>query len=180
GDLGPAPADSPPRWVIGDAGNAARVAGAAAGAGASGVLLTPLSVEAIDAIAHHDPTSPDIDLARARGLIATSLVDLTGSAVRTLRAVADGFPSHGCVVWRRGGSQVTPPAARPSPPEVSRAQIATAARIAAAASGTVITGGPKPRSVIADALRSTPTEVAGLVAIVSDSGRRFSAAERTD
>ncbi|HEV7558267.1 MAG TPA: diguanylate cyclase, partial [Kofleriaceae bacterium] len=54
------------------------------------------------------------------------------------------------------------------------------ARIAAAAAGTVITGGPKPRSVIAEALRSGPTEVSGLVAIISDSGRRFSAAERTD
>jgi diguanylate cyclase (GGDEF)-like protein len=180
GDLGPAPADSPARWIIGDPGNAARVAGAAAGAGASGVLLTPLSVEAIDAIAHHDPTSPDIDLARARGLIATSLVDLTGSAVETLRAVADGFTANDCIVWWRDGTQMTPTAARPSPTEVYRAQIATASRIAAAASGTVITGGPKPRSVIAEALRSTPTEVAGLVAIVSDSGRRFSSAERTD
>jgi diguanylate cyclase (GGDEF)-like protein len=37
-----------------------------------------------------------------------------------------------------------------------------------------------PRSIIADALRSGPTEVSGLVAIVSDSGRRFTAAERTD
>jgi len=59
-------------------------------------------------------------------------------------------------------------------------QIGSAARIAAAAAGTVITGGPKPRSVIAEALRSGPTEVSGLVAIISDSGRRFSAAERTD
>ncbi|HEY5945080.1 MAG TPA: protein kinase, partial [Kofleriaceae bacterium] len=41
-------------------------------------------------------------------------------------------------------------------------------------------GGAHPRAVIADALRSGPTEVAGLVAIVSDTGRRFSAAERTD
>src|SRR6185369_4300538 len=40
--------------------------------------------------------------------------------------------------------------------------------------------GVQPRSVIADALRSGPTEVAGLVAIVSDIGRRFTAAERTD
>src|SRR5207244_10855302 len=54
------------------------------------------------------------------------------------------------------------------------------ARIAAAASGTVIGGGSEPRAVIADALRSGPNEVAGLVAIVADSARRFSAAERTD
>ncbi len=180
GDLSPAPANSPPRWIVGDGSNAARVAGAAAQAGASGVLLTPTSVEAIDAVAHSDPTSPDFDLARARGLIATSLVDLTGSATETLMAVAEGFTANDCIVWWRDGAQMVPTAARTHPDEQYRTQIAAAARIAAAAAGTVIVAGPKPRSVIADALRSGPTEVAGLVAIVSDSGRRFSAAERTD
>ena len=180
GDLGPAPASSPPRWIVGDGSNAARVAGAAAQASASGVLLTPVSVEAIDAVAHSDPTSPDFDLARARGLIATSLVDLTGSATETLLAVAEGFTANDCIVWWRDGAQMLPTAARAYPDETYRTQIAAAARIAAAAAGTVIVSGPRPRSVIADALRSGPTEVAGLVAIVSDSGRRFSAAERTD
>ncbi|CAN5907752.1 hypothetical protein BH11MYX3_BH11MYX3_26740 [soil metagenome] len=180
GDLGPAPADGPPRWIVGDGGNAARVAGAAAQAGASGVLLIPASVEAIDAIAHTDPTSPDFDLARARGLIATSLVDLTGSATETLLAVAEGFTANDCIVWWRDGAQMLPTSARPHPDEGYRAQVASAARIAAAAAGTVITGGPNPRSVIADALRSGPPKIAGLVAIVADSGRRFSAAERTD
>ncbi len=180
GDLGPASADGPPRWIVGDGSNAARVAGAAAQAGASGVLLTPLSVAAIDAVAHSDATSADFDLARARGLIATSLVDLTGAASETLLAVAGGFASHDCVVWWRDGAQMVPTSARLSPDDGYRAQIAGAARIAAAAAGTVITAGRNPRSVIAEALRSSPTEVSGLVAIVSDTGRRFSAAERTD
>lgn len=180
GDLGPAPADGPPRWIVGDGGNAARVAGAAAQAGASGVLLTPTSAEAIDAVAHTDPTSPDIDLARARGLIATSLVDLTGSATETLMAVAEGFTANDCIVWWRDGAQMLPTSARPHPDEAYRTQVAAAARIAAAAAGTVLTSGPNPRSVIADALRSGPTEISGLVAIIADSGRRFSAAERTD
>ncbi|MBL0220477.1 MAG: diguanylate cyclase [Myxococcales bacterium] len=180
GELGPAPADGPPRWIVGDGGNAARVAGAAAQAGASGVMLTPASVDAIDAVAHTDPTSPDFDLARARGLIATSLVDLTGSATETLSAVAEGFTANDCIVWWRDGAQMLPTSARAHPDEAYRTQVAAAARIAAAAAGTVITSGPKPRSVIADALRSGPTEIAGLVAIVADSGRRFSAAERTD
>ncbi len=180
GELGPAPVGGPPRWIVGDGGNAARVAGAAAQAGASGVLLLPASSEAINAIAHSDPTSPDFDLARARGLIATSLVDLTGSATETLLAVAEGFTANDCIVWWRDGAQMLPTSARAHPDDGYRAQVASAARIAAAAAGTVITGGPKPRSVIADALRSGPTEIAGLVAIVADSGRRFSAAERTD
>jgi serine/threonine-protein kinase len=179
-DLGIALDSGPPRWVIGDGSNAARVAGAAAQAGASGVLLTPVSIEAIDAVAQSDSTSADFDLARARGLIATSLVDLTGSADETLRAVAEGFTANDCIVWWKDGNQMKPTASRPYPSDGYRVQIAGAARIAAAATGTVILGGPKPRSVIADALRSGPTEVAGLVALISDSGRRFSAAERTD
>jgi serine/threonine-protein kinase len=179
-DMGPAPADGPPRWIVGDGANAARVAGAAAQAGASGVLLSPVSEKALDAVAHSEPQSADVDLARARGLIATSLIDLTGAANETLSAVAEGFAANDCIVWWRDGNQMTPTAAREFPSEDYRAQIAGAARIAAAASGTVITSGHNPRSVIADALRSGRAEVAGLVAVVSDSGRRFSASERTD
>jgi diguanylate cyclase (GGDEF)-like protein len=179
-DMGPSPVDGPPRWIVGDGSNAGRVAGAAAQAGASGVLLSPISERSLDAVAQTDPQSPDVDLARARGLIATSLIDLTGAADETLMAVAEGFAANDCIVWWRDGAQMTPTAARAFPNEDYRAQIAGAARIAAAASGTVITAGPNPRSVIADALRSGRSEVAGLVAVVADSGRRFSASERTD
>ena len=168
------------RWIVGDASAAGRVAGAAASAGAAGVLLTPVSPAALSSISRAEPTSPDLDLARARGLIATSLVDLTGAAAETLRAVAEGFSAHDCIVWWKDGPQMVPTMAREVPSEGYRAQVAAAARIAAASNGTVMIGGDEPRSVIADALRSTPNEIAGLVAIVADSGRRFSAAERTD
>jgi diguanylate cyclase (GGDEF)-like protein len=179
-DLGPPPTGAPPRWIVGDPGGAARIAGAAASAAAAGVLLSPVSPDALAAIAKPDPTSSELDLSRARGLIAMSLVDLTGAAADTLRMVSEGFTAHDCIVWWKDGAQMAPTAARPSPSETYRSHVATAARIAAASGGTVIVGGEEPRSVIADALRSTPTEVAGLVAIVSDSGRRFSLAERTD
>jgi len=179
-ELGPVPVEGPPRWVVGDGANAARVAGAAAQAGAAGVLLAPISQVALEAISHDEPISPDFDLARARGLIATSLIDLAGAAAQTLMAVAEGFTANDCIVWWRDGNQMAPTAARPSPTDGYRVEIASAARIAAAASGTVITSGPSSRSVIAEALRSTPTEVAGLVAVISDTGRRFSASERTD
>ncbi len=179
-DLGPARPDGPPRWVVGDPNNAARIAGAAATVGAAGVLLAPVAPEALAAIAHSDVGNADVDLVRARGLIATSLVDLTGSAAVTLRAVADGFSAADCIVWWKHGNTMTPTAARDAPADGYRTLMAAAARIAAASSGTVITPGPHARSVIADALRSTPTEVAGLVAIVDDRARRFSASERTD
>ena len=98
----------------------------------------------LDAIAHADPTSPDVDLARARGLIATSLVDLDRCrATETLLAVAEGFTANDCIVWWRDGAQMTPTAARASPTTRYRTQIAGAARIAAAAAGTVITAGPQ-------------------------------------
>jgi diguanylate cyclase (GGDEF)-like protein len=180
GDLGLPPPGSPPRWIVGDIANPARLAAAAAQAGAAGVLLTPASPAALDALAHVEPTIAEFDLARARGLIATSLIDLTGSAVETLLAVAGGFSASDCIVWWKDGNQMVPTAARPYPTETYRAEVAAAARVATAANGTVITSGPAPRSVIADALRSSPTEVSGLVAIVADAARRFSAAERTD
>lgn len=179
-DLGPAPERGVGRWIIGEHQHAARVAGAAASAGAAGVLLTPVSHEALLAVTHSEPTSPDFDLARARGLVATSLVDLTGQAQETLRQVAEGFTAHDCIVWWKDGAAMTPTTSRTSPTDMYRSQIAAASRIAAASGGTVVVGGAQPRSVIADALRSSPTEVAGLVAIISDTGRRFSAAERTD
>ncbi|HEX3766678.1 MAG TPA: diguanylate cyclase [Kofleriaceae bacterium] len=180
GDLPPPPPGGPQRWIVGDGANAARLAGAASQAGAAGVLLTPVAAPALQAIAQIEPTPAEFDLARARGLIATSLVDLTGSAVEALLAVAAGFSASDCIVWWKDGNQMAPTTARPPPSESYRAEIAGAARIATAAAGTVITGGPAPRAVIADALRSSPTEVAGLVAIIADTARRFSTAERND
>ena len=131
-DLGPALEGGPARWIIGESQHAARVAGAAASAGATGVLLTPVSADALASITHAEPMSADFDLARARGLIATSLVDLTGAAHETLRAVAEGFTAHDCIVWWKDGAAMTPTTARPSPTDTYRSQIAAASRIAAA------------------------------------------------
>jgi diguanylate cyclase (GGDEF)-like protein len=179
-ELPPVPDGGPPRWIVGDGANPSRVAGAAAQAGAAGVLLLPVAPESLEAVARPEAASPEQDLARARALIATSLVDLTGPAGEALRAVADGFGAADCIVWWREGRQLAPTAARPHPTEGYRVQIAGAARIASAAAGTVIAGGTEPRAVIAEALRSGPTEVAGLVAIIADSARHFSQAERSD
>ena len=179
-DLGPPAAGDPPRWIVGDGANAAKLAGAAVQAGAAGVLFTPIAAAGFAAIVHAAPTPAELDLVRARGLIATSLIDLTGSATETLLAVAGGFGANDCIVWWQDGQHMMPTAARRNPEDSYRAEIASAARVAAAAAGTVITSGAQPRSVISEALRASPTEVAGLVAIVADAPRRFSAAERTD
>jgi len=127
-DLGPPPDGSAPRWIVGDGTNAARVAGAAASASATGVLLTPVSPEALAALLTNDAVSADFDLARARGLVATSLVDLTGAAGDTLKSVADGFGAHDCIVWWKDGSQMTPTSSREPPAHGYRAQVASGAR----------------------------------------------------
>lgn len=180
GDLGPAQLLGAPRWIVGDATNAGRIAGAAVSASADGVLLAPVPADALAAIGRRPPSTPEADLTRSRGLIATSLVDLTGAATETLRAVAEGFSAQDCVLWWKDGTQMVPTMSRSAPSEGYRAQIAAAARIAAASGGTVIIGGEHPRSVIASPLRSTPTEIAGLAAIVSDAARWYSVAECTD
>ncbi|HEX4417636.1 MAG TPA: serine/threonine-protein kinase [Kofleriaceae bacterium] len=179
-DLGLAPPGAPPRWIVGNAGDPARLAGAAAQAGAAGVLLTPLSVAALAACVQLPAPAPELDLARARGLVSTSLVELAGNASDILRAIAGGFGAEDCIVWSLDGSQLVPSLARRRPDDAYRTEIAGAARIAAAAAGTVITGGPQPRAVIAGALGPAAAEVGGLIAIVADPPRRFSAAERAD
>lgn len=180
GDVGPSSLLHSPRWIVGDAANAGRVAGAAVSANANGVLLTPVTADTLAAIGRVPEDSPEADLARSRHLIATSLVDLTGAAAEALRAVAEAFGAQDCIAWWKDGAQMVPTMSRTAPSEGYRAQVAAAARIAAASSGTAMIGGDHPRSVIANPLRSTPSEIAGLVAIVSDTPRWFTVAECTD
>jgi serine/threonine protein kinase len=186
GELGRTTAAGPPRWIVDDPANAAlpeAASLAASLAGAAGVLFLPVAAEAIDAIvdaiADIEPSLAQRDLVRARGLIATSLVGVAGSAATTLLAVAVGFGASDCIVWWKDGDALARAAARPRPTERYRDEIARAARIAAASAGTVITSDTPPRSVMAEAL-GAPSEGAGLVAIVADGARRFSAAERAD
>src|SRR5437763_14509093 len=54
-DLGPAPPDGPPRWIVGDGASAARLAGAASRAGAPGVLLPPVALRAREGVVHDHP-----------------------------------------------------------------------------------------------------------------------------
>ncbi len=174
--LGPGPR---PRWVVGDQAGAARLAGASVACGAVGVLLTPIDSEAIAVAVAPDVLTEVGDLGRARHLIAASAISLDDDA---LAPFATAFGADDFIVWWRDGDQMTPHGARPLPSDTYRGVIATAARIAAAAGATTITGGAASatRSVIAAPLRSAPGEVSGLVAVVSDRARRFTVAERAD
>jgi diguanylate cyclase (GGDEF)-like protein len=179
--LGPMPPGAPPRWIVGDAKEAGRLAGAAVACGAVGVLLTPVAAGAIAAITAAESTAVETDLARARSLVA-------GSAIPTnegdgLPSFAQAFAADDVIVWWRDGDAMTPHAARDAPDDGYRASVATAARIAAAAGATTITAmsaTATPRSVIAAPLRAAPGEVAGLIAVITDRPRRFAGPERSD
>jgi diguanylate cyclase (GGDEF)-like protein len=176
-ELPPSPDGWPPRWIVGDASSAGKLAGAAASAQAVGVLLAPVTAAGIEIAVALDPGSPEQELARTRGLIAASVMDATPA---TLAGLAEHFAADDCIVWWRDGETMTPVAARDIGDPAYRQAIATGARIAAAAGGTAILSGTPTRSVIAEALRTGPTEVAGLFAIIADTGRRFSHGERAD
>jgi serine/threonine-protein kinase len=177
-DLEPDQGQGPPRWIIGDASAAGKIASAAAACGAQGVLLTPVGPDALTALVAGEVPSPEIDLARARSLIAASLID--ASTQTTLVGLAESFAAHDCVIWWRNGETMIPENARGFPDDAYRVSVAAGARIAAASRTAVILSSPGRRSVIAEALRTTPTEVAGLVAIVTDTTRRFTPGERSD
>ena len=222
-ELPPPAVIAPPRWVVGDQANATRLAGAAVAAAAAGVLLLPLGPESLFTVLEGDKINLDSDLARARALIATPLVDASDLGAEALRALASSFNAHDCIVWWRDGETMTPMMARAEPYEGYRNAVAAAARIAAAAGGTTVIGAGggaggsgerqagggaaaavaaaahanaanadagngapsavpliSPSSVMAEALRASPNEVSGLLAIVSDRARRFSSAERAD
>jgi len=173
------PGDGPPRWVFGEPQAAPRLAGAAVACGADGVLLVPVAAEAMTAAAKAEASAAETDLARARSLVATTLVDASDDATRAaLAAIATSFAADDCIVWWRDGESMHPQGARAHPDDSYRSSVATAARIAAAGGGTVIAS--SKRSIIAAPLRPAPSEVAGLVAVVSDHPRRFTSAERTD
>ena len=176
-ELGAPLPGAPPRWVIGDGGNAGKLAGAAASAQAAGVLLAPVTAEALEVALASDASNPTTDLARSRSLVAASVMDAKPT---TLAALAEAFTVNDCVVWWKEGETMTPVSAREVDDAAYRQSIAAAARIAAAAGGTVVLGGSPAKSVIAEALRTAPTEVAGLFAMVADTARRFTTAERTD
>jgi diguanylate cyclase (GGDEF)-like protein len=173
------PGDVPRRWVFGAADAAPRLAGAAVACGAEGVLLAPIPPEALTAAISEDGLRVETDLARARSLVATTLVDAAEDATRAaLIAIAAAFGADDCIVWWRDGESMQPTAARSSPDDSYRSRVAAAARVAAASGGTVIGGGGT--SVIAAPLRLAPSEVAGLIAVITDHARRFTASERSD
>jgi diguanylate cyclase (GGDEF)-like protein len=177
GELGPAPAEGPPRWIVGDSTNAGKLAGAAASAQAAGVLLAPVTAAGLSVAASPDPGSREADAARSRGLIAASVMDASAT---TLASLAEAFSANDCIVWWKEGETMTPVSARDIADPAYRQAVASGARIAAASGGTVVLTGTPARSVIAEALRTAPTEVAGLFAVIADDARRFSTGERSD
>jgi hypothetical protein len=108
-ELGPAPADGAPRWIVGDPSNAGRLAGAAASAQAVGVLLAPVSEAGLAVAITAELASRATALLRSRGLIAASVMDANPA---TLGALAEAFSATDCIVWWKEGETMTPISAR--------------------------------------------------------------------
>lgn len=155
-----------PRWIIGDAKSADKVAGAAALAQARGVILTP---------ARRLPEPPPApSLERTRQLVALSIVDSNIEA--TLQQLADAFAGDNALVWWRRGDALSLTALRRV--TESETMVAAAARIAAGTHTSVMLadGGPV---LIAAPLYSANHEMMGFLAIVRPS-IAFAAEEITD
>ncbi len=181
GDVASLPA-SVPRWLYGDLESSARLAAAAVTCGASGVVLTPTRPEVIKLLV--TPPAPgvaEVDLARARSLIAAAVLDGAGEPTKDgLAAIARAFAADDCVLWWREGDGMAPWGTRPVA-DSDQATLGAAARVAAATGLTVVAASARrPLAVAAAPLTTGPQEVGGLVAVVADRARRFLPAELAD
>ncbi|MBK7071121.1 MAG: protein kinase [Myxococcales bacterium] len=169
------------RWVLGEGDSAGKVASAAVKCGAVGVAMAPLSPEGLTLICAPPPVAlPEVELARARSLIAASVLDGKGEPTADgLALIARAFAADDCVFWWREGDGLVPWSTRASA-DADQAALGIAARVAAATGLTTVTTGTHALSVIAAPLATGPQEVGGLIAVVADRARRFGGAEVAD
>ncbi len=171
-----------PCWVYGDSDHSAKLAAAAIAAAAAGVLLLPTRPEIMTMLcATPPPASPEVDLARARSLIAASVLDGNGEPTpEGLAAIARCFAADDCILWWREGDGMVPWGTRVNP-DADQATLGAAARISAATGLTVVAAtGRHPLAIIAAPLATGPQEVGGLVAVIADRARRFGSGEIAD
>src|SRR5207249_1776262 len=99
-----------PRWIYGDGEGSAKLASAAIVCAASGVLLLPTRPENLQLlVGTPPPTLVEVDLARARSLIAASVLDGNGEpTAEGLGAIARCFAADDCMLWWREGDGMVP------------------------------------------------------------------------
>ncbi len=173
---------SVPRWLYGDVENSARLASAAIACTAAGVILLPTRPEVLQLlISPPPPRLPEVDLARARSLIAASVLDGNGEpTAEGLGAIAKAFAADDCLLWWREGETMVPCGTRPVA-DADQATLGAAARIAAATGLTVLAStARRPLAVAAAPLATGPQAVGGLIAVVADRARRFVPGELAD
>lgn len=173
---------SVPRWLYGDLEGSAKLASAAIACTAAGVVLLPTRPEVMQhLVAPPPPHLPEVDLARARSLIAASVLDGQGEPTKEgLGAIARAFAADDCVLWWREGDGMAPWGTRPVA-DADQSTLGAAARIAAATGLTVLASSARrPLAVAAAPLSTGPQAVGGLLAVVADRARRFSPGELAD
>src|SRR5262249_36263488 len=99
-----------PRWIYGDGDASAKVASAAIACAAAGVLLLPVRPAVLTRVWGAPPAPiPEADLARARSLIAASVLDGSGEPTpEGLAAIARCFAADDCMLWWREGDGMVP------------------------------------------------------------------------
>ena len=169
------------RWVLGEGDSAGKVASAAAACGAADVVMAPLTPEGVALVCAPPPVPlPEVELARARSLIAASVLDGKGEPTADgLALIARAFAADDCIFWWREGDGLVPWSTRAGA-DADQAVLGVAARVAAATGLTTVTAGTRTLSVIAAPLATGPQEVGGLIAVVADRARRFGTAEVAD
>ncbi len=170
-----------PRWVLGEGDAAGKVASAAAGCAAVGVVMAPVTPEALTLVCAPAPVGlPEVELARARSLVAASVLDGMGEPTPDgLAIIARAFAADDCILWWREGEGLVPWGTRLNT-DADQPLIGAAARVSAATGVTTVTSGTRTLSVIAAPLATRPGEVGGLIAVVADRARRFGPAELSD
>jgi len=171
-----------PRSLVGDGAASGKLASAAISAAAAGVILLPVTPATFGAIlGAAAPHLPEVDLARARSLIAASVLDASGEPTADgLAAIARAFTADDCVFWWREHDGMVPWGTR-TIADADQPVLGAAARVAAATGLTVIGAGARgPTSIIAAPLAPSPHEVSGLIAVIVDRARRFVASEVAD
>lgn len=173
---------SAPRWIFGDVDASAKLASGAIACAASGVLMLPARPESIQMLCGTPtPGLPEVDLARARSLIAASVLDGNGEPTADgLAAIARCFAADDCMLWWREGEAMVPWGTRANA-DADQTMLRAAARVSAATGLTVLAASARHALAVAAApLATGPQEVAGLVAVIADRARRFSAGEIAD
>lgn len=172
--------DAPPLYITCTAGEAA----AGIDPAAIAALIHPPSADALAVVSAPVVESRDGTAALLAELFGLSLLsdDVARGVDGVVHGASAAFGVDNCVLWGRDKNDVWHTEARPSGDPAESAALLERCRIAARAGTPVVVGasGPPARgsSLLAETLRAPTGEAIGIICLVDDGVRIFSATER--